>query len=253
MKRIDILSDYDHPSVRSKATELTARETTVRGMLEKLFYYVRDDIEFGFTAGGDIVRASETIGLGIGQCNNKGTLFLALCRAVGIPARIHFSLIRKDIQAGLFTGVFYRLLPPLLSHSWIEVEVDKKWIRIDSYINDETFYLAGKNALKEKGWKTGYSISCAAGESSAGFNLDTEKFVQMDAVMEDHGIWEEPGQYYATDLYRNRPNAVTVLIYRLVIVPIVNGRIARMRSQCRNGLCGAPSPDAGMVPQGGGE
>ncbi|WP_411892723.1 hypothetical protein [Yoonia sp. SDW83-1] len=33
----------------------------------------------------------------------------APCKATGIPARIHFSLISKDIQKGFFTGVAYRL------------------------------------------------------------------------------------------------------------------------------------------------
>ncbi|MBP7736523.1 MAG: transglutaminase family protein [Spirochaetes bacterium] len=247
MKNIRILSDYDDPMVKSKAADLVRGETTIRGKLEKLFYYVRDDIDFGFTADGDIIKASEIIKLGMGQCNNKGTLFLALCKAVSIPARIHFSLIRKEIQAGLFTGIFYRLLPPLLSHSWIDVHVDGKWIRIDSYINDQPFYLAGRKKLRENGWDTGYSISCSSGESSAEFNLDAEKFVQMDAVVEDHGVWEDPGYYYATDLYKNRPNAIKLLVYRLFIPRTVNKKIARMRSECSSGLCGSPALHAANV------
>ena len=45
-------------------------------------------------------------------------------------------------------------------HLRIEVEVEGQWRRIDSYINDEPFYLAGKHALKVQGWKTGYSVAC---------------------------------------------------------------------------------------------
>ena len=36
---------------------------------------------------GDIVRASETIRLGVGQCNTKATLLVALARAAGLEAR----------------------------------------------------------------------------------------------------------------------------------------------------------------------
>ena len=102
----------------------------------------------------------------------------------------------------------FRLVPDKLSHSWIEVQVDDRWRRIDSYINDLDFYQAGKQELNKKGWDTGFSIACSGGESSIGLNLDEEAFVQMDAVVEDQGVWEHPAEYYATEHYRNRPSAV---------------------------------------------
>ena len=114
------LADYNNPLVRKTAERLTGNTNTVLEKLDRLFHYVRDDIKFGFTQDGDLMKASTTIRLGKGQCNTKGTLLLALCKAVGIPARIHFSLIKKEIQRGLFTGLGYKLMAPLLSHSWIE-------------------------------------------------------------------------------------------------------------------------------------
>ena len=240
MKTIQNLADFNHPLVSRTALELTQRETTVRGKLEKLFNYVRDDIEFGFPLSGDLTPASDTIKLGMGQCNTKGTLFLAFCKAIGIPARMHFSLIRKEIQRGLFRGLAYKLMPDQLSHGWVEVEVDGVWRRIDSYINDQDFYQAGKQELKRKGWDTGYSVACSSGESSIGLNIDEEAFVQMDAVVEDHGEWDDPAQYYATDHYKNRPNAVKLFLYRLFIGRI-NRKVRKMRNNCAGGLCGVPS------------
>ena len=35
--------------------------------------FVRDDIKFGFPPAADWTPASETLQLGIGQCNTKGT------------------------------------------------------------------------------------------------------------------------------------------------------------------------------------
>lgn len=226
---ISPLADSDHPLVRDTAARLTGGEASARGKLEKLFYFVRDEILFGFPPDGDLVKASETLQLGMGQCNTKGTLLVALCRAVDIPARMHFSLIKKEIQRGIFTGIGYTLMPPLISHSWVEVAVDGRWRRIDSFINDMAFYLAGRKALEEKGWDTGYSISCASGESSADFNIDEEKFVQMDAVVAAHGTWDEPADYYRTDKYKNRPGPLKMFLYRLMLRRI-NERVTRMRS-----------------------
>ena len=222
------LADYDSPLVRETAERLTRDVNTVRKKLDRLFHYVRDDIKFGFAQEGDLVKASTTIRLGKGQCNTKTTLLLALCKAVEIPARIHFSLIRKEIQRGLFTGLGYRLMPPLLSHSWIEVEVDGKWRRMDSYINDEAYYRAVRLELQKRGWDTGYSVSCPGGDCSAEFNIDREAFVQMGAVVEDHGVWDEPMDYYVSDNYLNRPSSIKLLLYRLMLGR-VNGRIEAMR------------------------
>ena len=230
VKSISRLVDYDHPLVRETVARLTKREVSLHGKLEKVFYYVRDEIRFGFPEDGDLVKASDTIRLRMGQCNTKAALFLALCKAVRIPARIHFSLIKKEIQRGLFTGIGYALMPSLLSHSWVEVKIDGTWRKLDSFINDKAFYIAGRKALREKGWDTGYSISCSGGESSADFNIEEEKFVQMDAVAIDQGVWDNPSDYYESDKYRNRPNRIKLFVYKLMIKRI-NHRVARMRSE----------------------
>ena len=237
MKSEQPLADHDHPLIRETADRLTRGEASPRRKLEKLFYYVRDDIRFGFPKEGDLVKASETLKLGMGQCNTKGALLLALCRAIGIHARVHFSLIKKEIQRGLFSRIGYALMPSLLSHSWVEVEIEGKWRRLDSYINDMAFYLAAKKALKEKGWDTGYSISCASGKSSAEFHIDDEVFVQMDAVVADQGVYNDPSDYYRTDNYKNRPNPIKLLLYSLLIRR-VNARVAYMRSTSLHGTSG---------------
>jgi hypothetical protein len=222
------LADYDNPLVRETAGRLIGNAATAREKLARLFYYVRDDIKFAFPQEGDLVKASSTIRLGKGQCNTKSTLFVALCKAAAIPSRIHFSLIQKEIQRGLFTGLAYKLMPPLISHSWAEVEIEGKWRRIDSYINDEAFYLAAKSALQKKQWDTGYSVSCPDGACSCDFNLDQEAFVQMGAVVLDHGVWDDPADYYATDHYQNRPGTLKLLLYRFLIGRI-NKRVESMR------------------------
>jgi transglutaminase-like putative cysteine protease len=82
----------------ANADRLTSGATTDREKLERIFMFVRDEILFGFPKKGDLVPASETIKTGVGQCNTKAALGLALCRACGIPARIHFTVISKEVD-----------------------------------------------------------------------------------------------------------------------------------------------------------
>lgn len=228
-----VLANYNNPIVKKKALELTHNSESLEDKISAIFYYVRDEIKFAFPKEGDLVQASQTIEYGYGQCNTKATLFLALCKSVGIPARIHFSLIERDIQKGLFSGIAYWLMPKEISHSWIEIEMKGKSIKIDAFINDACFYEAGKRELKKNNWDVGYSIACSKNDSSIELDFKNEKFVQMDAVTEDHGIYDEPMDYFKSSQYKNRPNGFKLFIYKLLIGGI-NAKIHKLRVSEQN-------------------
>ncbi len=225
-----VLADFTDPLVQATALQVVGDQHTVRSKLGKLFYFVRDDIQFGFPLDGDLVTASDTIRSGIGQCNTKGTVFLALCKALDIPARLHFATVDKRIQRGLFTGLAFRLMPRFLSHAWLEVKIDDRWRKLDAYINDLPFYMAAKDALQERGWDMGFSIASSGRGSGIEFDLDDTGFVQMNAVKGDHGIWDEPADYYHSSHYRNRPGRFRLFAYRF-LVGAANRRVQRIRAR----------------------
>ena len=229
---IEKLADSRHPVVAQTAAQLTNDAETDREKLERVFLFVRDEIAFGFPANGDLVAAHETIESGIGQCNTKATLFLALCQASKIPSRIHFSLISRDIQKGFFTGIAYWFMPKYISHSWVEVKIDGQWRRIDSFINDMPLHKAAEQELARRGWTCGFSIALADGRANANLSIDTEAFAQMAAVTDDHGIWDEPADYYSSELYQNRPGFLRLGVYRILIGRI-NHRVKQIRSKSR--------------------
>lgn len=227
-------ADFEHPLVRDTAQRLVANETTARGKLQRIFAFVRDEIRFRFPVAGDLVKASETIRLGHGQCNTKSTLFLALCKAAGIPARIHFSLISKEIQRGFFTGPAYWLMPSKISHAWIEVEIDGRWRKIDAYINDPALQQGAIAELNRRGWRTGLSVALPqSGEPAFDLDIETEKFSQMAAVTDDHGTYDDPAEYYESPQYQNRPSRLKLWLYGLMIGAI-NRRVERIRQSPSN-------------------
>lgn len=220
--------DYQNTIIQETAVRITQGCETVEDKLEAVFNYVKNQIEFAFLPEADYIRASEVIQRGAGQCNNKSILFHALCKVLDIPSRLHFSSITKEIHRGLFKGLLFLLAPKEFSHSWIEVYYRGAWVPIDSFINDEPFYKGGKKILKEKGLKTGYSVSCAGGSSSSDFSLEGRGFVQMAAVGEDHGVYDNPGDYFFSGKHNNRVNPLKRWIYRLH-VPFINRRIRKIR------------------------
>jgi len=232
------LADFNHALVREVADRLAFGATSEAEKLTRIFQFVRDDILFGFPPEGDFVKASQTIIRGYGQCNTKGILIHSLCKAVGIPSRLHFSGISKQIQHGFFTGIFYKLMPEKISHSWLEVKIDGTWYCVDSYINDLELHRAAVDKLAQIGWDTGFSVSRAAGSPSAELVLDNRHFSQMAAVAGDHGVWDKPSEYFSSSDYLNRPGRIKNWLYRLYL-HIANRRIRNLRaSVAKHTVCG---------------
>ncbi len=55
--------------------------------VKAIYNFVKDEILFGYNVD-DSVKASRVLKDGYGQCNTKGTLFMAFLRVCGIPCRI---------------------------------------------------------------------------------------------------------------------------------------------------------------------
>jgi hypothetical protein len=221
------LSDYDHTSIITKTEEITANRINRPEKVESLFYFVRDEIQFGFPPKWDEVKASETLQYGVGYCNTKATLLHALCKAAGIPARIHTGLIDIEIMRGVFPSFAFPFLPSSGGHSWMEINIEDEWKPIDSYINDKPFYEGALKKLKESGKVPAFSISHAKGESSCEFNFGEKGFVHMGAVVEDHGTWDDYSEYMSSDKYSSM-DRIQLKSYPLIAI-ISNRNIDKLR------------------------
>jgi len=235
MKTESILSDHDHPLVIETATALSHGHETDLQRLEALFYFVRDRILFGFprTIGQwDRVKASSVIQCGFGYCTTKATLLVALCRASGIEARVHYGLINTEIMRGIFPPFAFPFLGDSGTHSWTEVEIEGEWMPIDSYINDEELYQAARGRLEETSRSLGYSLACDDGRCSCEFNFGERGFVHMGAVVEDHGAWDDASHYFATDKYTTF-KGIQRFFYP-AIAAISNRNIGNLRTSVRD-------------------
>ena len=228
------LSDFDHKLVVETASGLVDGKLATLDKLESLFLFVRDRIRFGFPTRfqeWDRVTASAVIESGYGYCNTKATLLVALCKACGIPARVHYGLIGVDVMRGIFPSFAFPFLPSAGPHSWTEVDIDGTWQPIDSYINDEPLFKAARARLEESGRSVGYSLACVGGKCSCEFNFGEKGFVHMGAVVEDYGTWDDASQFFATERYVFF-NAVQRRLYPL-LAAISNRNIQKLRGSSR--------------------
>lgn len=110
------LLNFNDPSIENLIKSKSWEENPEDVKIRSIYNFVRDDIRFGYNIS-DNIKASDVLADGYGQCNTKGTLFMALLRAAGIPCRLHGFTIDKKLQKGAIKGLFYILSPKEIIHS----------------------------------------------------------------------------------------------------------------------------------------
>ena len=98
-RRPGALIDSDHPKITDYASRV-AGEGSDREKALRLYYAVRDGLRYdpyNTPMKREAYLASTTLGAGHGYCVNKAGLMAALCRAVGIPARVGYADVRNHM------------------------------------------------------------------------------------------------------------------------------------------------------------
>ncbi len=79
--------ESDDPQVAALAAELGADRSTAWGRVEAIHDWVRERIELEDNQGRGVKSTRETLRDGTGDCDELTSLFIAICRAGGVPAR----------------------------------------------------------------------------------------------------------------------------------------------------------------------
>jgi hypothetical protein len=190
--------DDNHPDIRRLASKLSHVGQTDTERFASIFHYVRDEIKFGFPPKWERVRASETLKYGMGYCNTKSILLAAVCRAAGIPAKLHFGLIKMEIMDHIFPKWVFQFMPKIASHGWVEVKLAGEWHPVDAHILDFSFFQGASHALKKAQKPIGFGVAYLLPKCTADWDSG---FVQTHGVVTDHGQWDDAQAYYKSNLY----------------------------------------------------
>ncbi len=144
------------PAVHELAQRLKAQAPYPRDQAVAIHNWVRDEIPFGFNSKFHDVTAAEVLRSKTGFCHTKTTLFLALLRSAGIPARPKFVTIDGKLLEGYTSRGAY------IDHSFAEVYLDCKWIPLDSYVLDLPLLAAAEKKLKLDRKDIGYGTVIGA-------------------------------------------------------------------------------------------
>lgn len=193
------LLDYDAPTIQRLVKERRWQSLPERERIRSVYEFVRDEILFGYNRA-DEIPASEVLSDGIGQCNTKGTLLMALLRAVGLRCRFHGFTIHKELQKGAITGIWYRMAPKEIVHSWVEVQLEDEWFFLEGVILDRPYLKALQATSRQNAGSGSYCGfgACTGDIMNPVVDFDgNHTYIQADGIARDFGLYNDPDSFYA--------------------------------------------------------
>jgi hypothetical protein len=191
------LLDFNHPSITQLVASNDWLSLPMEQRIAQIYAFVQNEIAFGYNEADDL-PASRVLADGIGQCNTKGTLIMALLRKCGVPCRFHGFTINKALQKGAISGVAYVLAPASIIHSWVEIWHQDQWINLEGFILDKAYLSSVQIQFKDSvGAFCGYGIATT---SLAQPDVDwrgKDTYIQKEGINHDFGIFDAPDDFYA--------------------------------------------------------
>lgn len=197
--------------------------------IKAIYNYVRDEILFGYNVD-DSIPASKVLADGYGQCNTKGTLFMALLRCCSIPCRVHGFTIDKKLQKGAMTGFVYNIAPKNVFHSWVEVYFEEKWYELEAFILDKAYL----NKLQEQnpectGAFCGYGVAVKDFKNPV-IDFDRNNtYIQSEGINQDFGVYDCPDDLLKE--HHQEMSAVKAFAYRNFGRHLMNRNVRKIRNR----------------------
>lgn len=188
--------DFEAPSIQKLICSRGWKAKAAFEQISEIYQYIRDEIQFGYNRS-DSLSASQVLQDSYGQCNTKGTLFMALLRAVGIPCRTHGFTIDKSLQKGAMTCFVYLLAPQNVVHSWVEVYFEDKWLNLEGFILDVAYLKQLQGKFQNcSGSFCGYGVATLDFKNPPIQWNNNDTYIQKEGINQDFGVFDSPDAFF---------------------------------------------------------
>lgn len=242
-----ILLNFKHRDIETLIEERSWKSLSTYDTIGAVYDFVRNEIKFGYNRT-DGLSAVEVLNDGYGQCNTKGTLLMALLRALSVPCRIRGLTIHKYLQRGVMPEFIFSIVPDNILHSWVEIFYDDQWITLEGFILDEAYLSPLQDVFEPSGNKyCGYGIGTRNIKNPMVKWAGRDTYIQSTGINQDFGIYASPDELFSER--RQDFSWWKSLLYERIIRHWMNYRVGKIRKGHRpaalptDDYC-APTPDA---------
>jgi hypothetical protein len=234
------LIDLEDPKLRLRVRSLTQLAKDDREKALAVYGYVKR-LPMARRFKLRLRTARQVLNAGRGDAPDKATLLVAMLRIAGLAARIRYIALRGEILRGLTSNVSQAARP------LVEVWLNERWVRTDTYIFDATYMAAARQRLKDRGWDWGYGIH-VQGEMMWDGREDAfvsgKPVASNPMLVGELGVFDDPLQFTRSRVFRQRHAPAARVLQWNVLAPVMQHAIRRLRQD----LAPAPAPAADRRP-----
>jgi transglutaminase-like putative cysteine protease len=223
------LLDYGSDAISDLVTRRNWSHMPDRQKIARIYDFVRDEIPFGYNER-DELPASRILADGYGQCNTKAVLFMALLRAVGIPCRIHGFTIDKKLQRGAIGGIWYKLTPDRIVHSWVEIRYGDVWLDTEGIILDKKYLDSLQKRYEDcVGAFCGYGVATKSLQNPTIDWNENSTYIQREGIVDDFGVFDNPDVFFAA--HSQKIDFLRSFLFAHLIRHSINRNVAKIREK----------------------
>ena len=219
--------DYLNKDIQQLITRHGWRDLSQYDAIGAVYNFVRDDIAFGYNRD-DTLTASQVLKDGYGQCNTKGTLLMALLRALNIQTRFHGFTIFNELQRGAIPTYMFSFAPKKIIHSWVEIYFEGRWLDLEGYIIDRQYLSVIQSQFSDQCESfSGFGIATACLKKPDNEWLGDSTYIQKEGIADDFGLYDQPD-----DFYKEKGSNLTGIkkpLFRYLLRYLMNANVKRIR------------------------
>ncbi|WP_230867235.1 transglutaminase-like domain-containing protein [Iocasia frigidifontis] len=138
--------EYEDDLLKKTTQEVIAGAETDVEKAEKIYYFIRDEIKFGWLFP-QAIPVEEVLKNKKGVCMQKANLLVAMAREAGLKARFHFMYVRKNALEDFLPGFAYKRWSNPFAHTFPEIHLNGKWVSMEATFDKELHEICIKKKI----------------------------------------------------------------------------------------------------------
>lgn len=133
-------------TIKIVTARLIAGEMTDEEKIKKIYYFIRDEIKFGWVYPQEI-SAEEVLKNRKGVCMQKTNLLVAMAHEAGLKARFHFMYVHKTVLEDFLPEYAYRRWIDPFPHTFPEIFLNGNWVSMEATFDKELHEICIKQKI----------------------------------------------------------------------------------------------------------
>ncbi len=220
------LLDTEHRIMEKVICGIGMAGMSPRSRVIALYFFIRDNLPF-YLSLSSFAPASRSLLSYSGDMVSKPIIAAALFRKAGVPSRLHFFTVKKEVFRELIPSYLYPLVKEEVLFASVEAYMDGEWVSMEELIYDRAFLQAIKRKASDCRPVSGHGIALADPCSLSFEWKANRKIIPEKYRLRDLGRFPSPDEFL--EKYRWGETALRTFALREFIIKKINESLKRIR------------------------